>query len=146
MVTKGGREIFQNNWNGNQISSLGNPPVKTAANGANTSHNKECTIDGQDRHLQCNIISALHFHHQHSSHLQGLFYKKLGCRYAFKSLEYLGESAVSFLSSCLNLKPLLRSDKIYHSRARLQSIFNYRNIYFFFLLTIISFIFNCIIL
>ena len=71
MVTKGG------NWNG-QKSFLKNLPVKAAANGANTSRSKECNIDGQHRHLRCEIITALHTHHQNSNHLQRLFYNKLG--------------------------------------------------------------------
>ena len=52
MVTKGGIKIFQNNWNGNRKLFLQNLPVKAAANGANTSNNKECNIDGQHRHLR----------------------------------------------------------------------------------------------
>ena len=78
MVTKGGKKILRNNWNENRKSFLKNLPVKAAANGANASRNKECNIDGQQhRHLRCELITALHTHHQHSSHLQGLFYKKL---------------------------------------------------------------------
>ena len=83
MVIKGGVRIFWNNLNGYWKSFLKNPPVKAAANDANTSRNKECNIDGQHRHLWCEIITALHSHHQYSyhhnhHHLQGLFYKKLG--------------------------------------------------------------------
>ena len=37
-----------------------NLPVKAAANGANTSQNKKCNIDGQHRHLRYEIITALH--------------------------------------------------------------------------------------
>ena len=52
MVTKGGIKIFRNNWNGNRKLFLKNLPLRAAANGANTSHNKECNIDGQHRHLR----------------------------------------------------------------------------------------------
>ena len=46
MVTKGGKKILRNNWNENRKSFLKNLPVKAAAaaNGANTSRNKESNI------------------------------------------------------------------------------------------------------
>ena len=130
MVKKVGLKIFQNHWNGNRKSFLKNLPVKAAAaaNGANTSR-KECNIDGQHRRQRNKIITALHSHHKHLRHLQGLFCKKLGILVC----KYLGKSAVSFFSSCLKLKPLFRSNKV-----RLQSIINFKNNY--------SFVFNCIIL
>ena len=77
MATKGGIKILQNNWSGNRKSFLKNLPVKAGVNGVKTSRNKECKVDGQHHHLRCKIITALNTHHQQSSHLKGLSYKKL---------------------------------------------------------------------
>ena len=78
MVKKGGIEIFRNNWNRNRKSFSRNPSLKAVLNGNNTSQNKECNINGQQRHLRCKMFTAPHSHHKPSIHLQGLFYKKLG--------------------------------------------------------------------
>ena len=123
------------------------PPCKAAANGANTPRNKECNIDGQHLNLRCKIITALHSHHQHPSHLQGLFHEKLGAWSVFKSLKYLEKSAVSFLSSCLNLKLLLRSDKVWilqsktakHDWLQRQLLLFFYNIYFYLFILIVSY-------